>query len=224
MNGTMASDWGKKRVVVLGKGELAGKVAQWFLDHHEYALVCVVPNNPPSNWTLNLAGWAKERNIPFVESGLAKDVPEGPIDLAVSVTYDKIIRPDFIARCRRIINIHNGPLPKYRGVNPINWALKNAECEHGVTIHEIAPGVDDGPIVAQITFPIDPEQDEVADVYQRSLEKGWELFEKIMPNFSELLAVPQDGTKATHYMAKDFPRLGERSYFTREKSRRKLGL
>ncbi len=221
----MDTDTGmKKRIVVLGKGDLSGKVAQWFLEHSEYELVAVVPNQPPSFWTLRLEEWAKERGVPVVASGLTKDVPEGPIDLAVSVTYDKIIKTDFIARCGRIINIHNGPLPKYRGVNPVNWALKNGEKEHGVTMHEITPGIDDGPVIAQRMFAIDPEKDEVVDVYKRCLEEGWELFLETMPNFWDIMPVPQNESAATHYTGKDFDKLDERSYFTREESRSKLGL
>jgi methionyl-tRNA formyltransferase len=208
----------KKRVVVLGKGELAGNVAKWFLDNPAYELFCVVPNNPAVSWTLRLEDWARDHKVPVVDSGRTSDVPPGVIDLAVSVTYDKIIKPDFIARCKRIINIHNSPLPKYRGVNPINWALKNSETQHGVTIHEITPGIDDGPIVSQILFPVDPDKDEVADVYKRCMEKGWKLFEKTMRDFWQTPVVEQDHSKASHYTKKDFDKLGERRNFTRKES------
>lgn len=214
----------KKNVVVLGKGELAVRVAEWFQSNPSYALRCVVPNRPPSPWTAELDVWAKAHGVPVVESGISDDVPQETIDLAVSVTYDKIIRPSFIARCGRIINIHNGPLPRYRGVNPINWALKNGEQQHGVTIHEITPGVDDGPIIAQILFAIDPDTDEVIDVYQRCMEQGWHLFEDTMSRFWEIDPVPQDHSQATHYTKKDFGGLGDRSFFTRTESRAKLNL
>ncbi len=214
----------KKVVVVLGKGELAVRVADWFRTNPSYTLGCVVPNQPPSSWTAQLDVWANERGVPVVESGLADDVPLEMIDIAVSVTYDKIIRPSFIGRCGRIINIHNGPLPRYRGVNPINWALKNGESEHGVTIHEITPGVDDGPILGQIMFPIDPEMDEVIDVYQRCMDQGWQLFEDVMARFQDIVPEPQDDSQATHYTKKDFPGLRERSFFTRAESINKLGL
>ena len=45
------------------------------------------------------------------------------------------LKQNFIDSCKNIINLHNSPLPKYRGVRPINWALKNGEHSHGVTIH-----------------------------------------------------------------------------------------
>jgi methionyl-tRNA formyltransferase len=209
----------RKKVVVLGKGDLSVKVADWFRASPVYDIICVVPNVPPSTWTASLDEWAIKNGVPIVASGLTSDVPPGPIDLAISVTYDKIIKSNFIERCGRIINIHNGPLPKYRGVNPINWALKNNERKHGVTIHEITPGIDNGPIVAQAMFDIDPDRDEVIDVYRRCLEVGWSLFQSLMPKFWESLPRPQDHDSATYYSKKEFDRLGERRFFTRAESR-----
>ena len=105
-------------------------------------------------------------------------------------------------------------------MNPINWALKNGERSHGVTIHEISPGVDDGPIVAQVRYSIYPEFDEVVDVYERALEYGWTLFEQTMPLLDSIEAMPQDESRATTYTTREAELLGERRGFTRELSGR----
>jgi methionyl-tRNA formyltransferase len=107
-------------------------------------------------------------------------------------------------------------LPKYRGVSPINWALKNGEQEHGITIHEITPGIDDGPIVGQVKYSIYPEFDEVIDVYNRSLEYGWTLFQHTIPLIDGIKPRPQDDRQATYYNKGDNSRLAERSGFIRE--------
>ena len=211
-----------KRVVVLGKGVLARKVADWFLEHSdEYTFDCVIPVIPESWWQPSLREWAEEKKVACIASGNFEEVGEPhDIDLAVSVNYVRIIKPPFIARCKRIINIHNAPLPKYRGMAPINWALKNGESEHGVTIHEIDAGIDTGPIIGQVRFPINPEVDEVIDVYERCLNFGWKLFKETMPNFWSIVPQPQDESQAVYYNAKDSARLGDRSSFTRRESTR----
>jgi len=214
----------KKKVVLLGKGLLAGRIADWLYDNEQYQLLCVVPNNPPSSWTLDLQNWAKDKHVNVIESGQPADIPPGPIDLAISVTYANILKPDWIARCAKAINIHNAPLPEYRGVNPINWALKNGEAEHGVTIHEITPGIDDGPIFAITRFPINPAVDEVIDVYERCINFGWKLFKETIPNLWTMTPYPQDHARARYYSRAVFSRLGDRSFFTRAESREKLGL
>jgi methionyl-tRNA formyltransferase len=211
------------KAVLLGKGVLAGRVADWLLDSGDYELACVVPNKPSPTWTLRLEDWAREKNVAVVDSGRAADVPAGPVDLGISVTYEKILTPQCISRYGKVINIHNGPLPEYRGMNPINWALKNGEREHGVTIHEITPGIDEGPILGIARFPINPAVDEVIDVYDRCLNFGWKLFKELMPRLWTIPPLPQDSRHARYYARADFPKLGDRSFFTRAESRRRLG-
>ena len=139
-------------------------------------------------------------------------------DLAVSIFYDRIIKDWFIRKCHRILNLHNGPLPRYRGVSPINWALKNGENEHGVTIHEITPGIDDGPIVGQIKYSIYPEFDEVIDVYNRGIEYGWTLFQQTMPMMQKIKPRPQNHSEALYYNKDQNALLGERRNFTKKES------
>ena len=173
---------------------------------------------PEPAWAPSFRNWAAEKNLTIADSGHYKDLenvsgPEWSVDLAISVFYDKIIKAWFIEKCRRILNIHNGPLPKYRGVSPINWALKNGEVEHGITIHEITPGIDDGPIVAQLKYSIYPEFDEVIDVYKRSIEYGWSLFQATMPILDSIVARPQVHSQSTYYHHSQDQYLEERRSF-----------
>lgn len=212
-----------KKVVVLGKGALAIRIAQWFCDSREYELVQIVPVVPEPTWTDSFMGWASKKGIPIVASGHYQDVSfaemeDGKIDLAFSVFYDKIIRKWFIDRCVKILNIHNGPLPRYRGVSPINWALKNNEASHGVTIHEISPGIDDGPTYAQVQYSIYPEFDEVIDVYNRALAYAWVLFCQTMPLLDKIAPRPQDECLASYFDAKQNNLLHERRGFTKQES------
>ena len=208
------------RVIVLGKGELAVRVADWFFEAPDYQLVTVVPVVPEPSWTASLADWSREHRVPFVESGDYRDLDgvddaDWRIDLAFSVFYDQIIPHWFIAKCGRILNLHNSPLPRYRGVSPINWALKNGEQEHGVTIHEITPGVDSGPVVAQLKFSIYADVDEVEDVYVRALAYGWVLFQQTMPRLSVIQPRAQDEGLATMYTRAQDALLEERRGFRR---------
>ena len=204
----------------MGKGSLAIRVGQWFLDAADYELAAVVPVVPEPTWTASLADWAIAHDVPVVTSGSYADLPglaspDWRPELVFSVFYDRILPASFLARARRSLNLHNGPLPRYRGVSPINWALKNDERSHGVTIHEITPGIDDGPIVAQVTYSIYPEVDEVRDVYERALAFGWTLFEQTMPRLAQITPTPQDDSLATYYSSEENRLLGDRRDFTR---------
>jgi len=212
-----------KTVVVLGKGDLAIRVAQWFLTSNKYKLTAIVPVMPEPSWTGSFANWGRTHGITVIESGHYRDLPgvseaDWFVDLAMSVFYDRIIKAWFIDKCKKIINLHNGPLPKYRGVSPINWALKNQEIEHGLTIHEITPGIDDGPLIGQLKYSIYPEFDEVIDVYNRAIEYGWTLFQLTIPLIEAIQPRPQDDSQASYYSKHDNPRLGERRNFTKAQS------
>lgn len=52
------------------------------------------------------------------------------------------------------INFHFGILPKYKGIDPIFWQLKNMEDHGGVTIHLMNAQVDEGPVIIQEKVPI----------------------------------------------------------------------
>lgn len=210
-------------VVLLGKGTLAIRIAEWFARQPQCDLRLIVPVMPEPTWTDSLSEWARAHGVPIVASGHFKDIPDVTADhwrtdLAFSVFYDKIIKEWFIKKCSRILNLHNGPLPRYRGVSPINWALKNGEAHHGVTIHEITPGIDDGPIYSQVQYSIYPEIDEVKDVYARALEYGWTLFTQTMPLLDRITPRNQDETQATYYNLAKNAELGERRSFTRQES------
>jgi methionyl-tRNA formyltransferase len=214
-----------ENVIFLGKGKLGIRVAEWFLNSPDYNLTAVVPVIPEPSWAPSLQNWAESKGLNIIRSGHYKDLegvkePDWKIDLCFSVFYDKIIKDWYIQKCRRILNLHNGPLPKYRGVSPINWALKNGEIEHGITIHEITPGIDDGPIISQVKYSVYPEFDEVIDVYDRSLEFGWTLFEQTMPLLKKIKARQQVDSEATYYNSGKNELLGERRYFRKAESPR----
>jgi methionyl-tRNA formyltransferase len=57
------------------------------------------------------------------------------------------------------INTHPALLPRYRGPDPIFWHLMDGATETGLTIHRMETEFDTGPILAQATMPILPDDD-----------------------------------------------------------------
>ena len=84
-------------------------------------------------------------------------------DLLWVNSYSMILRDDLLATVRLGgINIHAALLPRNRGCNPIQWGIIHGETEGGVTLHEITPGIDEGPIIDQRRVPIDISDDWMA--------------------------------------------------------------
>lgn len=76
-------------------------------------------------------------------------------DLFISVASPIIWKEPLIKTPKMAcINIHNAPLPKYRGMLPNFWQLYNGEQEVGITVHRIDIGIDTGAIIMQNTIDI----------------------------------------------------------------------
>ena len=207
------------KIILLGKGDLAIKVAEWIKQNHDLSLV--VPDYPEPTWSSSLSEWCINNKVDYISTGDYRDISDvSNVDLVISVFYGKIIKNDFILKVKNIINLHNAPLPKYRGVRPINWALKNGELEHGVTIHKITKGIDDGEILGKVTYPIYPEIEEVIDVYNKSLDYGWLLFLDVMTKYEYVInnTVIQNEKISSYYSNRDIPNLGDRGDFCRLKN------
>jgi methionyl-tRNA formyltransferase len=77
-------------------------------------------------------------------------------DVVVSVAAPEIFRAPLLGIPRYgCINIHSGRLPKYRGMMPTFWQLKNGEPHVTVTIHEMVEKLDAGGIVRTLEFPLE---------------------------------------------------------------------
>ena len=80
-------------------------------------------------------------------------------DLAVVAAYGQILSAELLAIPRLgAINLHASLLPKYRGAAPIQYAVWNGEHETGITIFQIEPKLDAGPIFGMVRTPIEPHE------------------------------------------------------------------
>jgi methionyl-tRNA formyltransferase len=76
-------------------------------------------------------------------------------DLGVVVAYGHILRPSLLELpTRGMINVHASLLPALRGAAPIQHAIMQGLEETGVTIMQMAEGMDTGPILHQVSTPV----------------------------------------------------------------------
>ncbi len=120
-------------------------------------------------------------------------------DLLISVQYHQILKPVHLAKARALaVNLHMAPLPEYRGCNQFSLAIINGDAEFGVTLHRMDPGIDAGPIIDEIRFPI-PSDATVARLFATAEERSLELFKRCLPTLvkGEYRLVPQSEYAAT---------------------------
>ncbi len=97
-------------------------------------------------------------------------------DLIVVTGFPWRLPPELITLPRLgSINTHPALLPKYRGPDPLFWQVMNGEPEVGLTIHRIEPDFDTGPILAQASAPILPD-DDLDGIFAKLFSLGPDLF------------------------------------------------
>ena len=80
------------------------------------------------------------------------------LDAAVVFAYGLILPKPILAAPRLgCLNIHASLLPRWRGAAPIHRALLAGDAETGVTIMQMDPGLDTGPMLLVEKVPIGPE-------------------------------------------------------------------
>lgn len=83
------------------------------------------------------------------EESLAKIASYKP-DVILSIAGNQIFKKPLIdLASKACINLHTALLPKYRGLMPSFWVLKNEEKETGVSVFIVDEGIDSGPILVQ---------------------------------------------------------------------------
>lgn len=210
------------KIVLGGNHKLSVDVLKFLISKKE-DIQLIIAEGLDSKWELNFEEkgkeLAKKANTPFLI---------GDIN-SYSDEIEKI-KPDLIILCRckkkiknKILsipkigctNIHFGLLPKYGGIAPIHWAIRNGEEKIGVTLQFMSEKFDEGDIIDQKTFLTKSIKRYVHlgkrkltidgitawEAYNMANKMGFEIFEE---NFLRLKngiykKVKQDLTKKLYY-------------------------
>ena len=124
---------------------------------------------------------AKKAKIPFVaiedkvqanaEEKIIQICKKYNIDLISLARYMRILSPNFVWRYpNRIINIHPSLLPAFPGALAYAQAYERGTKIVGVTSHYVTENLDQGPIIFQDSFKVDPN-----DTLEKIKTKGQKL-------------------------------------------------
>ncbi|HFU74941.1 MAG TPA: formyl transferase [Arcobacter sp.] len=91
-------------------------------------------------------------------------------DLLVSILGNQIFKEPIINLAPKgCINLHTALLPKYRGLMPSFWVLKNDEKYTGVSVFFVDEGIDSGPIIVQEKVEIGNRTQEELIIHTKKL-------------------------------------------------------
>ncbi len=162
----------KKRIAIFasGSGSNAQKIMEHFKKHMDAEVVIVLTNNPEA-YVLQRADNFEIPSHIFDKHEFYKT--NNVVDLLKNLQIDLIVLAGFMwlipqnllkAFPNKIINIHPALLPKYGGKgmygDRVHQAILDAhEEESGITIHFIDEHFDEGEIIHQSRFKIEPGDD-----------------------------------------------------------------
>jgi formyltetrahydrofolate deformylase len=154
-----------RRIVILGTREphcVGDLLLRWSVGALNASVEAVVGN------TAELAPLAERFGVPFHhvpqddltrdehERRLAQVLGRHTFDYLVLAKYMRILSPSFLAGHRdRIINIHHSFLPAFVGAHAYRKAFERGVKIIGATAHFVTEALDEGPIIAQATTPVD---------------------------------------------------------------------
>ncbi|QSQ18950.1 LLM class flavin-dependent oxidoreductase [Pyxidicoccus parkwayensis] len=185
---------------IIGEGTLVVPCAE-ALQEHGVRILGLVTREP------SLQKWAEAQGIQHVPpgDGVLPFLSATPFDWLFSIVNLSLVKDEVLRLPRRMaINFHDGPLPRYAGLNVTSWALLHRESQHGVTWHEMTSGADKGRILKQRLFELAPNETAFS-LNARCYTLGMETFAELAAELVEgrVDSVEQDFSRRSYFgMAK----------------------
>lgn len=134
-------------------------------------------------------------------------------DLLISILGNQIFKAPILNLAPEgCINLHTSLLPKYRGLMPTFWVMKNKEKKTGVSVFFVDQGIDSGPIIIQTEVEIGDRTQEELIKYTKKLgmeaiSKSIDLIQK-----NKVVLINNDFSQNTYFT---FPTKSDVSVFNR---------
>lgn len=152
--------------------------------------------------------WAEEKGlrVEAPAADLEQRLAGLSVDWLLSIANLSVIPQGVLALAKGAVNFHDGPLPRYAGLNAPVWAIWNGEAQHGISWHLISGGIDEGDVLEQRLFEIAPN-DTALTLNTRCFEAALDSFPALLVQLEtgNLRRVAQDLTQRSLYLRADRP-------------------
>jgi len=129
------------------------------------------------------------------------------LDAAVVAAYGLILPEPMLAAPRRgCLNIHASLLPRWRGAAPIQAAILAGDAQSGITIMQMDPGLDTGPMLLVEALPLGPRET-AARLHDRLAELGARLILRALEENPPSRPQPTEGATYAPKLTRDDGRL-----------------
>lgn len=204
-----------KKILLLANHNNGYAVTEYLLNRKDAEIVAIaLLKDPPGHWWKSVKKLASQNNLKIIlfESNdqLYEKVKKLDIDFIISASWRSIVPKNILSLARLgAVNMHNSLLPKYRGSYANSWPLYFGESESGVTFHYMTEKFDDGNIIWQERFEIEPT-DTAKEVWDKCNIAYMKMFKYLWPKHENWKKMSKKQTgKPTFFSIKDFEALNE---------------
>ncbi len=183
---------GKKKIAVFisGRGSNLKSLIKYSNKKNSLITISLVITNNPNAKGLEYAEKSKIKNYvvkfkskSFFESQSLRLLKKNGIDILCLAGFMKILSGNFIKKFSQpILNVHPSLLPKYRGLDTHERAIKNKENFSGATIHKVTQKLDSGKIIFQKKVKI-LKSDNINSLKKKVLKIEHEIYPKAIAKF-----------------------------------------
>lgn len=189
------------RIVFMGTPQYAQQILQGIWRPTDEWLIVTKPDVPVGRHrTLTpvpVAQWTMSRGLQMLRPRRMKDIEHELKSFdphwILTAAFGRILAPGVLEIPQYgAYNLHASLLPRWRGANPIAWAIAAGDKRTGVTLMKMDAGVDTGPIVASREVAID-ERDTTGTLTARLATVAVSLWNDVRAQYGDgpLPADPQ---------------------------------
>ena len=153
------------KIVVAATPDVAIPTLNWLItSEHQLLSVITQPDRPAGRGrTLKesvISEWARENDVPCFKPASVTETAtliEGA-DVLLTIGYGVLLPEELLSiPMHGCLNLHFSLLPRWRGAAPVQRAIEAGDPVSGVTVFQLDPGMDTGPIYSVKRFALDSD-------------------------------------------------------------------
>ncbi len=195
------------KIVYMGTPEFSVKPLEELINIVDVRLVVTKPDTKVGRGSILTKSPVKElalkHNIKVLEptkiSDVYNEINNIKPDLIITCAYGNIVPKNILdIPSKGSINLHASILPKYRGADPITYALLNGDTKTGITLMYMDEGMDTGDIISHHYLGIDNDDnyktlyDKLSNLAKTSIKE--KLLDIYNENVTRIKQVDKDAT------------------------------
>ena len=198
------------RIVLMGTGEFALPPFRALMESQKHEVVALYTQPDRTGrghhqHVNKVKVLAEQHGIPVYQpervnaAEALSELKELNADVFIVAAYGQIMKPAFLAIPRLgAFNLHGSLLPRHRGAAPVQYSIWKGDQLGGVTIFQIEPSLDSGPMVGVVSTKIG-EKETSGELMLRLADLSVDLTLEVVDQLDEGTATftPQDDALTT---------------------------